>query len=239
MLVQEFDIEALKEYDGADGKPAYVVHKGRVFDLSGSRLWKGGVHMMRHHAGQDLTVDIGGAPHGPEVLERYPQVGVIRSLKVPERVLPDFLTSLLERFPFLRRHPHPMTVHFPIVFMLSTTFFNVLYLITGDNSFERTALHCLGSGVFFTPFVIGTGIYTWWLNYFAKPMPAIKIKLTASICLFLVGLTAFIWRRAVPDLCRDLSIGFFLYALLILLLTPIVVIIGWFGANLTFPLEKE
>ncbi len=142
--MKEFELEALSEYDGKDEKPVYIVHQGRVFDVTQSKLWKGGVHMKRHHAGRDLTTDFGGAPHGTEVFERYPQVGIIKKEEAPERSMPEMLTLLLHRFPMLRRHPHPMTVHFPIAFMLSATMFTFLYLITGIASFETTALHCLG-----------------------------------------------------------------------------------------------
>ncbi len=64
--MKEFDPESIAEFDGKDGKPVYVVHRGRVFDVSESKLWKGGLHMKRHHAGKDMTTDIQAAPHGPE-----------------------------------------------------------------------------------------------------------------------------------------------------------------------------
>jgi predicted heme/steroid binding protein/uncharacterized membrane protein len=237
--MKEFEIEALAEYDGKDGKPVYIVHQGRVFDVSQSKLWKGGLHMKRHHAGMDLTVDFGGAPHGTEVFERYPQVGVIRKQEAPEREMPEVLSNLLERFPMLRRHPHPMTVHFPIVFMLSATMFNILFLITGVASFETTALHCLGAGVAFTPLVMITGLYTWWLNYMAKPITPVKLKILLSIGLLIISVIAFVWRAAVPDVLHSFTPMSAVYFVLILALTPLVVIIGWFGANLTFPIERD
>ena len=43
-----------------------------------------------------------------------------------EPELPPILARLLDRFPQLRRRPHAMLAHFPIVFMLSATFFSVL-----------------------------------------------------------------------------------------------------------------
>ena len=86
--------------------------------------------------------------HGPEVLERFPQVGALKQQKESEVEMPAVLSWLLARYPMLRRHPHPMTVHFPIVFMFSATVFNVLYLITGVRAFELTALHSLGAGIF-------------------------------------------------------------------------------------------
>jgi len=237
--MKEFEFEDLAQYDGKDGKPAYIVHQGRVFDVSQSKLWKGGIHMRRHHAGTDLTVDFGGAPHGTEVFERYPQAGIIKKPEAPEREIPEMLSRLLQRFPMLRRHPHPMTVHFPIVFMLSATVFNILSLITGVESFETTALHCLGAGVLFTPIVMATGLYTWWLNYMARPMRTVKTKIVVSIGLLVVSLTAFAWRVAVPDVLHSFTPLSTMYFVLILALMPLVVIIGWLGANLTFPIERD
>jgi predicted heme/steroid binding protein/uncharacterized membrane protein len=237
--MKEFELEALAEYDGKDGKPVYIVQQGRVFDVSQSKMWKGGVHMKRHHAGRDLTTDFGGAPHGTEVFERYPQVGIIKEAEAPERPMPAILSRLLADYPMLRRHPHPMTVHFPIVFMLSTSVFTFLYLITGNQSFETTAVHCLGAGVLFLPLVIVTGLYTWWLNYMAKPITPIKIKLTVSIALFVTSLIAFTWRVSAPHILHAFTVASVIYFLLILAFIPLVVIIGWYGANLTFPLERD
>jgi predicted heme/steroid binding protein/uncharacterized membrane protein len=237
--MKEFELEALTEYDGKDGKPVFIVHQGRVFDVSQSRLWKGGLHMKRHHAGTDLTTDFGGAPHGLEVFERYPQVGVVKEQETFDQPMPEMLARLLLRFPILRRHPHPMTVHFPIVFMLSATMFNFLYLITGVASFETTALHCLGAGVLFMPVVIATGLYTWWLNYMARPITPIKIKFTVSLVLLVTSVIAFVWRLCSPEVLHSISGLNVLYFLLIIALTPLVIIIGWFGANLTFPIEGE
>ena len=39
--------------------------------------------------------------------------------------------GLLDRFPVLRRHPHPMVVHFPIVFAISPVLFYLLYRLSG------------------------------------------------------------------------------------------------------------
>ncbi|MCU0574438.1 MAG: cytochrome b5 [Syntrophobacteraceae bacterium] len=237
--MREFDPEELAAFDGKGGRPVYVAHAGKVYDVSGSKLWKEGVHMRRHKAGGDLTTDIQAAPHGPEMLDRYPQVGVIREAVAPRAQTPEFLERLFKRVPMLRRHPHPMTVHFPIVFMLFTTIFNLLYLVTGHRPFEITALHCLGAGLLFLPVVIVTGLLTWWINYMATPMRAVNIKLSASLALFVISLILFMWRMARPEVLDRLSGPGLCYILLVLSLAPLVVVIGWFGAQLTFPFEKE
>jgi len=75
--MKEFDLNGLAEFGGSNGKPVYVAYQGKVYDVSKSKLWKGGVHQKRHYAGEDLTEDIEAAPHEPDLLKRFPQVGVI------------------------------------------------------------------------------------------------------------------------------------------------------------------
>jgi predicted heme/steroid binding protein/uncharacterized membrane protein len=236
--MKEFDADDLAQYNGEDGKLVYISYQGKVYDVSESKLWRNGLHMKRHHAGQSLTADIQGAPHEPDVLDRYPQVGTLKK-EVAELKVPQPLAWLLAKVPMLRRHPHPMTVHFPIVFAFSTTIFNILYLITGIKSLEITALHCLGAGILFTAVAIATGLYTWWLNYMAQPLTAVKVKMPLSLVLLVVQIITFIWRLTVPDVMDSIQGVNIIYLLLIVSLFPIVVVIGWFGAFLTFPVEKD
>lgn len=237
--MKEFDSEELAKFNGENGSLVYIAHQGKVYDVSESKRWKAGLHMKRHRAGTDLSTDIKAAPHGTEVLERFPQVGVLKQQKEVEIKIPAVLSWLLARYPMLRRHPHPMTVHFPIVFMFSTTVFNVLYLITGIKSFELTALHSLGAGIFFTVVTILTGLYTWWLNYLSRPIRAVRIKKRLSPVMLILAIIAFIWRLSVPDVLDNLGGIGLIYLLLVLSFLPIVTVIGWFGAQLTFPIAKE
>jgi predicted heme/steroid binding protein/uncharacterized membrane protein len=237
--MKEFTIKDLKKSNGKEGNPTLVVYKGRVIDVSASNLWKGGLHMNRHNAGNDLSSDILAAPHTPEVLERYPQVGILKEEKGEERQIPAFLAQLLKQFPFLKRHPHPMTVHFPIVYTFTVMLFNVLYLITGVRGFGITALHCLGAGILFTPVAIATGYFTWWLNYYAKPLRPVRIKIPLAFTIWIISVIIFTWRIAVPDILQTSGPLHMIYLLLVFSLIPIITIIGWFGATMTFPIEKE
>jgi predicted heme/steroid binding protein/uncharacterized membrane protein len=236
--MKEYTPAELADYNGEDGKPIYIAHDGKVYDVSESKMWRKGVHMKRHQAGHNLTADIQAAPHGTDVLERYPQVGTLKKV-ADERKIPKPIDWLISRFPFLRRHPHPMTVHFPIVFMLSTTVFNLLYLITGVKAFETTAFHCLGGGILLTVVAIVTGFYTWWLNYMAQMLKPVKTKIPLSILMLTVAVIIFIWRVMVPDVMDSLQGPGLIYLVLVLSLSVFITIIGWNGAAMTFPVEKE
>ncbi len=236
--MKEFDPKSLAENNGKDGKPVYVAHQGRVFDVSASRLWKTGTHMKRHSSGKDLTAEIAAAPHDPDVLERFPQVGILKPLKAAEPPLPAWIERLLTRYPILRRHPHPMVVHFPIALSITPTFFILLYLITGVRSFETTAFQCIGAAIFFIPVGMISGFFTWWLNYQAKPMKPVRIKIVFSSILMALVVVAFLWRFYSPDILLSFNGFGSIYFLLILSLIPVVTVVGWNGAKLTFPVEK-
>lgn len=77
-VMKEFDEETLSQFDGREGRPCYIAHGDRVIDVSASKLWKTGSHMKRHSAGNNLTQAIGAAPHGTDVLDKYPQVGIFK-----------------------------------------------------------------------------------------------------------------------------------------------------------------
>lgn len=237
--MKEFDLESLSGFDGKDGKPTYIAYGGKVYDVSQSGLWEGGMHMNRHHAGRDLSAEFPAAPHDEEVFERYPQVGVFAKKKEPQRSMPAFVSSLIDRFPFLERHPHPMTVHFPIVFLLSVAFFNILYLLTGIESLETTALHCLIGGILFLPVGILTGFFTWWLNYLAKPMKPVVWKIALSCILAVLSAGVLFWRIADPGILDDSGLARIIYLVMTLSFVPLVSVIGYLGASLTFPLGKK
>lgn len=74
---RKFTLEELKQYDGRDGRPAYVAYKGKVYDVTENFLWIDGNHQGQHEAGRDLSEDMASAPHGEETLERVKLIGVL------------------------------------------------------------------------------------------------------------------------------------------------------------------
>ena len=76
---KEFTISELRKYDGKEGRPAYFVCSGNVYDITSSDQWTDGEHYSMHTAGSDLTDALAGAPHGEEVLEKFKVVGVLKA----------------------------------------------------------------------------------------------------------------------------------------------------------------
>lgn len=71
-------LEELAEYNGQDGKPAYVAVDGIVYDVTKVPNWKGGKH-NGFEAGNDLTEAIKTmSPHGVSKLKGLPVVGKIK-----------------------------------------------------------------------------------------------------------------------------------------------------------------
>lgn len=71
----ELTPEELSCCDGKEGRPAWFAYRGKIYDAGASRLWKLGVHMGRHNAGEDLTEALKYAPHGSEKVALMPEVG--------------------------------------------------------------------------------------------------------------------------------------------------------------------
>jgi len=70
-----FTPEELQRFDGMEGRPVYIAYKGKIYDISKSPLFQGEKRMRCHVAGKDLTKDIEIAPHGEDLVFKFPLVG--------------------------------------------------------------------------------------------------------------------------------------------------------------------
>ena len=232
--MKELIAEELSSFNGKDGKPIYIAFQGKVYDVTKSPLWAEGLHMNRHPAAKDLTGEISAAPHGPEMLERYPQIGAVKK-GPPEELkhLPPLLQNLLQKFPMARRHPHPMVVHFPIALLMVASLFTLLTLFFQKRSFEIASFYLLILGAASSPFAMASGLLTWWINYRLKLNYFVKRKIQLSILLLIFEVILIFWRISQPEPSHPL------YVVMMILLTPIVSLLGYYGGQLTFPTEKQ
>lgn len=68
-------VDELSEFNGEDGKPAYVAVDGVIYDVTNVSFWAGGEH-NGFTAGSDLTEEIKNvSPHGVSKLDGVPVVG--------------------------------------------------------------------------------------------------------------------------------------------------------------------
>lgn len=73
--LRKFTLEELKQFDGKNGRPAYIAYKGKVYDVTDDYLWVDGDHQGEHDAGKDLTEEMSHAPHGEDRLELVKLIG--------------------------------------------------------------------------------------------------------------------------------------------------------------------
>jgi predicted heme/steroid binding protein len=75
---QTFTVEELAQYDGLEGRKAYIAVDGVVYDVTEIPQWKEGIHQGRFQAGKDYSQEIRTeSPHGLSMLSRATKVGVL------------------------------------------------------------------------------------------------------------------------------------------------------------------
>ncbi|TLU97985.1 cytochrome b5 domain-containing protein [Dyadobacter luticola] len=72
--MKEYTRAQLALRNGQDREEIWCAYKGIIYDVSASRLWRNG-HHYEHWAGQDLTKELGDAPHTDKVFERFNVIG--------------------------------------------------------------------------------------------------------------------------------------------------------------------
>lgn len=63
--------------NGQDKEEVWVAYKGVIYNVTKSRLWRGGKH-YEHWAGQDLTEELKDAPHSATVFDKFDVIGYLR-----------------------------------------------------------------------------------------------------------------------------------------------------------------
>ena len=77
MNLPEYTRSQLALRNGQDREEVWIAYQGRIYDVSGSRLWRSGKH-YEHWAGQDLTDELPDAPHTRAVFERFECIGILK-----------------------------------------------------------------------------------------------------------------------------------------------------------------
>jgi predicted heme/steroid binding protein/uncharacterized membrane protein len=227
----------LAKFNGTEERPVWVAVDGKVYDVSRSKLWATGIHMKRHASGRDLSAELSAAPHGKEVLSRevVREVGIL--VREEGGPTPDLLERLFLRYPILRRHPHPMMVHFPMAYSIGAAIFMFLDLVFPKvGPFEQMSFAMVVMAAFFTPLAIGTGLLTWGVNYAGRRIHQVTRKLQLAVLMALAEIVCLALRIGGPVHGGILG---WLYFGLVLFLALDALMLGYYGGQLTFPYERD
>jgi predicted heme/steroid binding protein len=74
VLMKIYSKQQLSLRNGQDKPEIWVAYQGVIYDVSESKLWRNGKH-YEHWAGQDLTPELGDAPHTEKVFEKFLPIG--------------------------------------------------------------------------------------------------------------------------------------------------------------------
>lgn len=220
-----FTEKELAQYDGKEGRSSYVAYNGKVYDVTGSRLWPSGRHSNRHSAGEDLSRTMINAPHNESVLSRFPVVGEL----VPEQ-LPSRLVRTLEAV-----HPHPMVVHFSEVCPMLAAFFVFLYLFFGHfRTFEVFSAYLIILGFVSAIGCMVTGFFSWATTYERNLTRTFRLKILFSAMLFGMMITLFAIRETDVDVLTKSQPLSVVYAVMVFALVPVTVMLGHYGGKIVY-----
>lgn len=69
--------QQLSYFNGEYGARAYIAFNGAIYDVTESTFWQFGRHQGNHQAGTDLTEELNDAPHGEDIIKKFPIVGYL------------------------------------------------------------------------------------------------------------------------------------------------------------------
>lgn len=226
IIVKKNDVAAK---NGQEGNDSYIVYEDKIYNVTGSRLWKNGNHVNRHKAGEDLTEFMSMAPHGAEVLEKFECIGEIED-NFREVSKKDRYRQLYSKF-----HPHPIVLHYPMGLIGFSAVMLFLFLLTGNRNFEHASYYSLFGGVLTTFPTIASGVLSWWINYEMIMTNIFKNKIISSLALVLVSSFALIIRILIPDVALGSDFLSYLYIASVFISVPIMTVAAYNGGKITWP----
>lgn len=221
---KQFTVAELGRYDGKEGRAAYIAVKGKVYDATGSRLWKDGKHGTGHAAGKDLTEAIALAPHGEEVLARLPIVGDLAKRETFQR-------QMLRRIDGL--HLHTTLVHLTIAYTLAAPFTFAAWVFSGRTVFDEITLYLLLLGLITTPLSFLSGVVSWMASYESRATRVFNFKIGFGILLFIIILGTVTWRLTGPGIVLS-ERGRYLYLASLIVQVALALVLDYHGKKTVY-----
>ncbi len=228
--MQQFTEEDLLKYNGKDGMPAYIAFKGQVYDVTLSKFWKEGTHFKKHFAGCDLSAAMANAPHSDEVFEHYPCVGQFVS---PCPLIPENKKDRYRQW-YVKYHPHPAAVHFPIALHYFSAFTDILFLANPSPEYETAVFLSFLIATLMGFLALVTGVFSWWINYDFSTSKPFVIKLIGALFTLIVGMIPLIQKLLNPDVPFSREMDGITYHAIIFITVVSITVVGYYGGKITW-----
>ena len=222
-------LKQLQKYNGKNGAKAYVAYKGKIYDVTGSSLWKDGIHKRIHEAGLDLTEAMANAPHAEEVFADFT---VIATLKKSSKRKNDWAAW------YQKYHPHPMLVHFPIALHLFAAGADLLFFFQQEASYATAVFYTFFIAIIMGVFAMASGFFSWRINYNLAFTYHFIVKISLATITLLLGIVGIAIYINNPDVVYLTSVPSIIYHSIILLTAAAVMVVAYHGGKITWP-NKE
>ena len=228
--------DELSVHNGRDGQKAYVAYKGNVYDVTSSGEWIDGKH-HGHSAGMDLTPMMHTAPHGDDVLDKFPVVAQLEedtSLNATDESSKEKLRAWYQKY-----HPHPMISHFPIVLHLLASVLDILFIFSPKEFYAVAVYYTFFVATVFGVIAMFTGFFSWWINYNLSYARAFIVKIILSFITLFLGVVGIIIYLQNPDVVYGLSPLSIMYHFIVFITGINIIIIGYYGGQITWGDKSE
>lgn len=130
--------------------------------------------------------------------------------------------------------PHAVAAHFPNALLPTAFLFLVLFIVSGQVSFETSSFYLLLVLMLSVPPTFATGLYDWKKKYSGELTPIFRKKIILGLVLFGVGSFAALWRLFNPEVLTSGGFSACAYSILILIMLGCVTLLGHYGGMLVF-----
>jgi len=130
--------------------------------------------------------------------------------------------------------PHAVAAHFPNALLPTCFLFLIIYIFSGQASFETTTFYLLLVIFVAVPPTFVFGLLDWKLKYSGELTPIFRKKIIFGTLLLVLSFIVTAWRWSNPEVLTAGGLSACAYSILILLMLACVVVLGHYGGLLVF-----
>jgi uncharacterized membrane protein len=131
-------------------------------------------------------------------------------------------------------HFHTISVHFSSALYPVALLSILLYLVTGNITFERSYFYLMIVATLSVPVSYLAGLYEWKRSHQQAMVPIFMAKIRFGVVVFVLGAAATLWRLFMPGILVDLNILSVLFILLNLLVLVPLIYLGHLGGIIVY-----